>query len=168
MLGAINRLPTGLLGFLGIKNGGEYPKTLGTELVPTINLAPWYLQANVIALRFTPVSVSAIGFNSLAQIPNDQAWAVVSAKMNSNAALGAGVTLKGFMAAAINDNFGVSNVAPLAGYFNATVGEVWVSAQFYPQPIILQPGTQLGAYVTNIAAGPVSCAMEIWYARLEA
>jgi len=38
----INRIPSGLLGFLGIKNGGENPQELSKILVPTVDLIPLY------------------------------------------------------------------------------------------------------------------------------
>lgn len=41
----LNRVPTGLLDFLGIKNGGRNPVTLGEVLAPTWNLAQHYLDA---------------------------------------------------------------------------------------------------------------------------
>lgn len=40
-------LPTGLLSFLGLKNSGQYPQTLGSDtLVPTLGLEYWYLGTN--------------------------------------------------------------------------------------------------------------------------
>lgn len=38
----INRIPSGLLGFLGIKNGGENPQQLSNILVPMLDLIPLY------------------------------------------------------------------------------------------------------------------------------
>lgn len=32
----ISKLPLGLLGFFGIKNGGQYPQTLGNQISPTL------------------------------------------------------------------------------------------------------------------------------------
>lgn len=42
----LNRQPEGLLDFLGIKNAGRYPQTLGEQLTPVWDLQNWYLQFN--------------------------------------------------------------------------------------------------------------------------
>jgi len=38
----INRLPQGLLDFLGIRAGGRNPQTLTEQLLPTLDLLRWY------------------------------------------------------------------------------------------------------------------------------
>lgn len=40
----LNRLPKGLLDFFGIKSGAWGPRTLGAQLVPTIELIDWYTE----------------------------------------------------------------------------------------------------------------------------
>lgn len=39
----INRLPAGLLGFLGIKNGGRYPRDLVSSIQPSFEMLRWYV-----------------------------------------------------------------------------------------------------------------------------
>lgn len=41
----LNRQPLGLLGYLGIKNGGKYPQTLAETLAPTLELSDLYYKA---------------------------------------------------------------------------------------------------------------------------
>src|SRR5688500_20346246 len=43
---ALNLQPFGLLSFLGIKNGGEYPQQLISTLQPTLDLWEHYVAAN--------------------------------------------------------------------------------------------------------------------------
>jgi len=63
----LNVQPTGLLAFLDIKNAGQYPQSLGTDLVPTYELAEHYLQVN--GRLVYPASVAlASGTNQLYNI----------------------------------------------------------------------------------------------------
>lgn len=56
----ISKLPLGLLGFFGIKNGGQYPQTLGDTILPTLDMAP-VLAANYRELVFV-APIAALGF----------------------------------------------------------------------------------------------------------
>lgn len=49
----INKQPTGLLGFLGIKNGGRYPEQLISALSPTWDTMRHYCAVNGEELRFS-------------------------------------------------------------------------------------------------------------------
>jgi hypothetical protein len=77
----IQVLPSGLLGFLQLKNGGQFPQRLGDTLQPTIELAEWYVQLNsetlFSAVINAPVNASSSGntFPELV-VPNGQVWFV--------------------------------------------------------------------------------------------
>jgi hypothetical protein len=163
----INRIPSGLLGFLGIKNGGRYPQQLSDVLMPTVNMAPWYIQTNIQSRRATPVNVTAVGFTSYLQVPAGELWAITAAQWNSNAVLGAGVSLRGFVAAAQIDGVGFAGAA-LGPYAAMTAGEVFVSGSTLQNPLILPPLTEVGFFASLVTAGPVAGALQLWYTRLEA
>jgi len=59
---AINRIPHGLLSFLGIKNGGRNPQVLSEQLAANFDLMQWYLQQNSESLSVN-AAVNALGFN---------------------------------------------------------------------------------------------------------
>jgi hypothetical protein len=52
----INRTPLGILDFLGIKNGGQYPQTMPAVLSPTWDMHRWYLEYAAVQ-ESTPISV---------------------------------------------------------------------------------------------------------------
>lgn len=56
----ISKLPLGLLGFFGIKNGGQYPQSIGEVIVPTLGMADM-LAANYREL-VTVAPIAALGF----------------------------------------------------------------------------------------------------------
>lgn len=55
MLGSepINLLPFGLLGFLGVKNGGRYPRDLHSSIQPMFEMLRWYVAANCLEVSST-------------------------------------------------------------------------------------------------------------------
>jgi len=56
----INKIPSGLLGFLGIKNGGQNPTELSQILVPTVSLRELYELQGVTYSAATS-TISALG-----------------------------------------------------------------------------------------------------------
>lgn len=74
-MSGINRQPTGILGFLGIKNFGRNPEQVGEVLSPVWDYAPWYLQTNA-QFRNAAVSFNAVGFFAVFQVPNNEVWTV--------------------------------------------------------------------------------------------
>jgi len=84
----ISKLPLGLLGFFGIKNGGQYPQTVGQVIVPQLDmgelLAANYherlgLQSLVTATGFTQSTIVATGGNAI--VPASELWYVMHASM---------------------------------------------------------------------------------------
>lgn len=166
MAGTINTLPIGLLGFLGLKNGGNYPRAMGEELQPAFELSSLYFGANQRTVRLSG-NIAAIGFTPLGTVPQGEYWALTGLQLNSNAALGAGVSLRGFAAAAVEDGAAWS-VIPLTPYRAMTVGEVFVSeSDWVVGHKILPAGASLGFFCTLIAAGPVAVAWQAQFAPME-
>jgi len=164
----INRLPAGLLSFLGIKNGGRNPQFLSEQLSPTFELLGWYLQSNSLSLQANG-NVTAVGFNAnWFTVPAGETWAVLSAQVNSQAALGAGVTIA-FGGAWIRSALQVLP-SPLTVYSPAfTVGAVAVAASAPAGgPVTLvPPGGVIGVYCSQLVAGPVNTTLTINYVPLQ-
>lgn len=78
----ITKLPLGLLSFFGIKNGGQYPRTISPEIVAQLDMGG-LLQANYIERRVGSINVTASGFQpfnagapltGLLTVPNGEVW----------------------------------------------------------------------------------------------
>lgn len=70
---AINRQPFGILGFLGIKNGGRNPATVADTLAPTWKYDDWYLNTNTELLTLSG-TVNAVGGWIFFDVPADRVW----------------------------------------------------------------------------------------------
>jgi len=86
----MSKLPLGLLGFFGIKNGGQYPQTLGNVLIPQINLLD-LLAVNNREARVFIATPAAVGFNQAtdnatglpAIVPPQEIWYLTGASIGA-------------------------------------------------------------------------------------
>lgn len=159
----INRLPVGLLGFLGIKNGGAYPQALGADLAGTFELQNWYMQTNSQSIQLNG-NVSALGFNAnWWTVPNGETWAIHNCFVNSQAVLTAGQTL-GCVGAWIRSALQVlpatlTELPPLA----TGSASVMVAAKSDITPIFVAPGGVIGVYAYTLTGGPILTTMTLTY-----
>lgn len=94
----VSKLPLGLLGFFGIKNGGQYPQSLVPTIAPTLDMAG-ILVANYNENLSVPVA-AAIGFqtaNILASglpaiVPASELWWVSALSVQSFTGVGDSMT----------------------------------------------------------------------------
>jgi hypothetical protein len=156
----INRIPWGLLGFLGIKNGGRNPSALADFVQPGWDLGELYLQTNS-EFFSTAGAVNALGYNvgfssALAEVTWVHGYSVVTAT------LGAGQALNGCIMVA--DQNGITGVAYGPIRDPGAVGNRLLLA--LERPVILSPGQQIGFYISSIAAGPINYTTQIRVSRL--
>lgn len=145
----INKLPEGLLGFLGIKNGGRYPDQLSSTLLPVADLLAWYANTNRQYFR-TAINIAALGQTTFFTVPAGEYWYVLHASFITGA-MGGGQVLNGFLSftdAAGLRNIGVNDRAAAA----ATVGEVFASQA---RDFWMGPGESIGLYASELAVGPI-------------
>lgn len=156
----INKLPLGLLGFLGIKNGGEYPQELSNVLSPVWDLGPLYMNANA-ENQVAALAIAGIGSQAFFTVPNGEAWYVLIASA-ATGTLGAGQTIE--LALQTTDAAGLVTVAvsPMSG--SRTAGQR--CAQALPSPVYCGPGSTFGINATQFAAGPINVTCAVRFARL--
>lgn len=136
----INRAPTGLLGFLGIKNFGRNPENIGSTVAPAWDLENLYLVASA---TIGPVVTAAFpaGPNLVWQVPQNEVWWVESMSIRSAAALPGGTGGVRLQAITLDQGGGIiqsrgpNSIAFLAAEFLC----YGISTGFYAMP-----GTSLG------------------------
>ena len=70
-MSSINRQPNGLLGFLGIKNFGRNPTSLGEQLAPTWDISRLYM-ADAAWWTRVDVAIGAPGYQVFIQVPQEK------------------------------------------------------------------------------------------------
>lgn len=142
----LQRLPKGLLGFMELKNGGQFPQELAAAaLIPQIDLLRWYLATNGEPVVTAPIA-AAVGFTNFPEflIPQDEIWYVDNFMVRSEL-VGAGEAVQLCAGALLRTGaripFGqIGNNAGPGQIANTTQGI----------GMFLQPGDQLGADVLGV------------------
>lgn len=156
----INRVPAGLLGFLGIKNGGEAPKQLSNVLLPTWDTTQLYFNSNA-EQRADVLAIAGLGSQAFFTVPNGESWIVLQSSA-ATGTLGAGVTIE--LQLQTTDSAGLVTIAtcPMSGA--RTAGQRCAVNQ--PSPVYLGPGATWGINCTQLAAGPVNVTLATRFVRL--
>jgi len=78
----LNRQPLGLLGFMGIKNGGENPRTLANVLQPVIDLTSLYtIPASVIGSSSSTFTATGLTLWGPALQTDPDVWVIHNASI---------------------------------------------------------------------------------------
>ena len=160
----INRWPLGLLGFLGIKNGGRYPQHLSELLLPTWDQAFLYLNA---AAEYSAINANppAVGNTPLFGVPLGECWYVHNFSLQ--VATPAGGAYSGHLT---RNNAAVAPAVVLVSLcqdqvIGASAHATFVPTQAQAAPMFLTPGEQLGVSST-VVTGAVTAYAAIRFTRM--
>jgi len=157
----INRIPQGLLGFLGIKNGGENPRQLSNVLVPVWETRDLYTFTNS-EISSVILGIAALGSQGYVTIPTGELWLILQQSASSDT-LTAGQSLEFSTnwtdpAAVVNIETGLTSGVRTVG---ARVTAVSQRAYY------ASAGSQVGINCTQLAAGPVNVRLKTRFARFQ-
>lgn len=150
MTAPLNKIPNGLLSFLGIKNGGRNPEQLGALLAPTWDLAQWYM-ATTYEYGVANANIAAAGLIQFgpANINDGDTWFVHAGGVAVDCTAGG---------ASIAHNLGISdssgNFVPLID-IEYSAPTTW-NGRSYPRGFLLGPGEVLAQNVAGIAGAPLN------------
>lgn len=159
---AINRQPTGWLGFLGIKNFGRNPRDTSDILSPTWDLSQLYYNAGALHSEVAYPFVLAAGPNILFAPGNQSAWHVdaFSAYLECNGA----ATLTACLSRVAQDGALSVFLTPSVSITAAAPAGVALARN-----ILLQPGEALALSVLSVTGAPGAvCAAQVRYTELQA
>jgi hypothetical protein len=156
---AINKLPLGLLGFLGIKNGGRYPQDIADVLAPTWDMRELYTYGNS-EIDNVLVALNALGSQTYTTVPNGEAWLVLQQAAASDT-LTAGQTIE--FVTNWTDAASLVNIETSDATGSRTVGARAVAV--CSRPYLAGPGQKIGVTVLQLAAGPVNVRLRTRFAR---
>lgn len=143
----LNRNPVGLLGFLGIKNGGRYPQQLSEVLAGTVDLAGLYMAQDIRSASVNS-SVAAPGFSFAFEVPPGEVWYAHQYGFRT-VELAAGEVLQ--YALGVSDNQGAGIPVPISDAQYLSVGQAGVVGT--KTGLWLPAGSLLGVYCVRFTAG---------------
>jgi hypothetical protein len=154
---SVSKLPYGLLGFLGIKNGGQYPGFLGDTIQPIINyeLMQLYLSTWGEEFHFASGGVAAGAgafqtFNTALTVPLGEVWYVglLSVRIQTGAgeALTANLAVRRPNAAATSNHvaLGISTTVGASQFFDLTMD----------RPFFAGNGDEIGLWLSALTGAP--------------
>lgn len=185
----INTPIRGLLDFYGIKNGGNNPRTLGTDIFPTMELARWYMEGSAEVFTFSrPAVIAATGGPNLVAInattptditsggnlvvPETETWVLlpgsrIFAGMSAHA--GTEITIGMVARLGATDQFEWVPWQPLEGFTTSAAALIRAQARTLLEPFFLRPGATVSVWhygVTVGAGGSVDIAGTLKLLRL--
>jgi hypothetical protein len=157
----INKQPNGLLGFLGIKNGGRNPSTLAEILSPTLDLAQLYYASYVEYVQNNLIITGLGPFFALGT-PNNESWYVDSFGVRS-ATLATGDAL----------NYGLARISASGNEFTPLMSDMELDGvpgqrlyRAVDRGLVITSGETLGIYVTAWAGAPIAATATACITRL--
>lgn len=153
----ISKQPSGLLGFLGIKNFGRNPQSVGEVLAPTWDLQRLYLENETRAAEV--VAAIGTGYNVCLNAQPGEVLFVHDASVAYTTAAG-GAASFGLMRS-LQNNLITINVTDVT-----TVGASTGGVKALERSLILAPGENLGVFCTNLV-GPQNFYFRARYSVLQ-
>jgi len=161
--GLIQSRASGLLSFLGVK-GGEQPATFGAGAVGVVSLEHFYAANNLEAISSTNgAGLTTVDQGATIQVPQNECWRMVAVGYTCG-----GLTAAQELAIALNITQGLTVYITATQYRTiAAATESVRNGVLLPQPIILAPGTFLGAVLCrSLTAGTVNVGLTALVQRL--
>jgi len=151
----ISRIPAGLLGFLGIKNGGQYPQRLATELLPTWDLSDQYSEYGA-QLQGLNLQVTATGYIAYFTPPVGEVWRIHDIGLTVQCAVA-----ELFLGSVARSQTAGGTVVPITDHLSVAASSSGVVV--VPRvPMFLNPGDNLGV-ITYAFAGSSDGYLQIRY-----
>lgn len=147
----VSTLPAGLLRYLGIQSGGQYPQSLGRVIDPGLELIDLLTISTDVVVSDSAVAVTSTGTKLAAGLIVSQSKAVRCSSIGARVVTAAGEAIK----------FGLVLVCQNGSTLNLS-GTVTVAASSGDQiavacPFWLQPGDQLAIQVYSVTtAGTIN------------
>lgn len=153
----VQRVPFGLLSFLGMKVGGRNPDTLGRELVPMLDVTPNFLAPDISQSIVTTNTITAAGSEARITVPQGEAWRMISLSMVCAAFSAAGGVIYGTLG--IGDLTGfITAVATMPSpYTVLTVNDTVRLGFAFPSPLVLPPGSVMHSSLMTDIGGARTC-----------
>jgi hypothetical protein len=152
-VGAINRVPSGLLSLLDGQNLGDNPSELAQVIQPTLDLFHFFTASRGLSLELVTESflAAAVGFKAILQVPMGELWIVEAFSGQIQAAAPGNSYWSPALAVASNP---AAPVIPLWTGAGVSVPSQmpYIKQATLPNELFLPPGTQLGCYLWDTTA----------------
>jgi hypothetical protein len=162
----VNRNPAGILELLNLNLQGEFPRQLGTTILPQVVLNQFYLQGCGTRLDSSAGNWVVVGTALTARVPAGEMWMVHTAGMRAvnndpNANFSAGIRIVD----------PANNAAALiqGSVVNVITGQFYEAGICYPDGLLLDSGWGINTICNTLGGIPVGgfdVVLNVFYHRL--
>lgn len=172
----LNRVPPGLLDFLGIKSGEWGPRELGQLLTPTMDLSRWYLDNAAIEVGLvingspfgaagasnaaisvtTPVDLTTAGN---LDVPQDESWLILEADLRWTTNDAAGAVAATIRSGAVGSGAGSFHWPMLVQGVNTGAAVVRAGCASLERPFWVLPGHRIEVFHFGILGAAASASI---------
>ena len=162
----IQRIPPGLLSFLGLKSTGQNPNVLADTVVPTLNLEHLYL-AQDLRVSSATQNVANAGQSISLAVPNGEAWRVLGIGYSADT-LTAPATLKVALKIAPGGAVACPVYSSWPPHTVSAASDIVQDGIFVPQPFVAPSGTGFTAFLEqSLGVGTTNLAVIVLFQRLQ-
>lgn len=155
---SISKLPLGILGFLGIKNGGAYPRTLGDAYAPTLDLLNMLAGVHAEEVHVANAALPAAGatgsFSTPMVVPFDQVWLLIAGGIRITT--GVGEAWSGIIGTRQFATPSPNNVVPISDTIASIAASSFVHLRAAALPMWLTPGFEVCVQTNTLTGAPVA------------
>lgn len=187
----INRIPQGLLSFLGIKAGGAAPQAFSQSLLPNIDMLRWYADGNssegfangavvnaTAAAGSIPITSAqwiAGGGTDFADggasttVPQNERWLLLEGFVGWNFNAAAGTISDWALAVQMGAGRTILPLSSLYGFTTSDAGVARFGARSIQNPFWMSPGSDLRLHQagTTVGAGTVTPLLTVRILRMQ-
>lgn len=162
----IQRVPAGLLSFLGLRGQGVNPRELADQVLGVLNLEHLYVAPDLISTTVTSPAVAAVTALDMS-VPAGEAWRIIAI----------GIVIHPSAAAAVmNVSLGITapggQTTPISVPYRRVATDATERLDYgvlIPQPFVAMPGTIFSGIVEEAPGGATTLAatLRVTYHRLK-
>lgn len=161
-MGAINRIPRGLLSFVDTQTQGLNPAFLGENVSPTLDMEPFYRSLVRYEIQSLNTPLGGPGnYSSVITVPTNEVWLChnVNAQLENNtgvigAGLRFGINAFSIAGVGINPSVGLFHSQVGAAGITLAIGDIYWGGSTFDRPVVLSPGWGVGLWLNLFTGAP--------------
>lgn len=154
-MGAINRLPNGLLSYVDTKTQGQNPAFLGEQVSPVLDMEPFYRSLARYEMQVSQnVAAGPNSYTNIVAVPNDEVWLLHAASVEFANTVGPNATN---VWASCNlwtgpqASISLLNTSGAVSGITVTTGEQVYFSGIFARPVVASPGWNIAVWMGNFA-----------------
>ena len=153
MSGKIQKVPPGLLSFLGIVGDGQTPSNLGSLVHPTVDLSPFYLARDLDSEGAPAAGQGAVGDSVSVTVPAGECWRMLGCGFIGSNMSVAVMTITAQLRMRTPNDDAIGLHPDWFVFTTSSTNDVINNGVWFPEPFLAMPGTLFESMLPIAATG---------------